>query len=119
MLLPNARVVGGLMSSVSLKSRLENHVVVLFLSALVGGFGAGIGAYKALLSISGQVVVSSDTLDRTKDEASQCKEQLTALEANHRASVAPEKSSEPTHISFESTTSGDHSPINNSVGAAK
>jgi hypothetical protein len=95
--------------SISLKSRVENHVVVLFLSALVVGFGAGIGAYKALISISGQVVVSSEALDRKTAEASECKEKLAARE----------KPSDPARISFESTTSGDQSPINNSVGTNK
>ncbi len=117
MLLHNARIVGGLMSSISLKSRVENHVVVLFLSTLVVGFGAGIGAYKALISLSGQVVVSSETLDRKEAEASECEGQLAALRADHSAKAVPEKLSDPARISFESTTSGDHSPINNSAGA--
>ena len=107
------------MSAISLKSRVENHVAVLFLSALGVGFGAGIGAYKALISISGQVVVSSEAWDRMNEEARECKEQLAALQADHRATAVPEKPSENTHISFESTTSGDHSPINNSVGTDK
>lgn len=119
MLLHNACIVGGLMSSISLKSRVENHVVVLFLSTLVVGFGAGIAAYKALISISGQVVVSSETLDRKQAEASECAGQLAALRADHTAKAAPEKPSDPARISFESTTSGDHSPISNSVGTDK
>jgi hypothetical protein len=91
------------MSSVSLKSRVENHVVVIFLGALVAGFGAGMGAHKVLIS---------ETLERKSAEISACKEQLAAK-------AVTEKPADPARISFESTTSGDNSPINNSVGAGK
>ena len=41
-----------------LKKRIENHIVVFFLSAIVTGFLAGIGAYQSILRIAKLKVIS-------------------------------------------------------------
>jgi len=48
---------------VKLKERVENNPVVFFLGAILIGFLAGSGAYKAVLEISNQSTISKSTLD--------------------------------------------------------
>lgn len=46
----------------SLKQRIENNLVVFFLSALLAGFLAGLGAYESVLRIGGLEVASRQRL---------------------------------------------------------
>jgi len=103
------------MSSESLRTRIENNVALWALGTLLAGFSAGIAAYAAVVSMSGQVIVPAEKLVRLEETASALEEQVTALQADRAASAAPDKPSEPARISFESTTSGERSPIINTV----
>ena len=44
----------------TLKERVENNLVVLFLAAIVTGFLSGIAAYQGVLKISGQTTITLD-----------------------------------------------------------
>ena len=108
------------MSSIPLRTRIENNVALWTLSMLLAGFIAGYGACREIVSLSGQQIVPSDKMTRLEETASTLKEQLAAaLQANRAADAPPDKPADPGRISFESTTSGEHSPIVNTVNDKK
>jgi len=103
------------MSSPSFRTRIENNVALWMLGTLLTGFSAGIAGYAAIVSMSGQVIVPAEKLARLEETASALKEEVAALQADRAASAAPDKLSEPARISFESTTSGERSPVINTL----
>lgn len=107
------------MSSIPLRTRIENNVALWMLGTLLAGFTAGYGASREIVSLSGQVIVPADKITRLEETASALKEQLATLQANRGATAAPDKPPDPARISFESTTSGERSPIVNTVNDKK
>lgn len=47
----------------SIRESIEKHPVIVFLSVLITGFGAGIGAYKTDVEITGQMLVYKSSYD--------------------------------------------------------
>jgi hypothetical protein len=53
----------------TLKERIENNLPLFFLSALVSGFVAGIGAYEGTLKITDHTTIANETLSKLKESA--------------------------------------------------
>lgn len=105
------------MASRSWRSRIESNVVLWLLGMLVTGFTTGWGARVAVIAASGQTIVSEDKVARLEETARALKEEVASLQAARAESA--KAGPEPGRVSFESTTSGERSPILNTVESAK
>ena len=63
----------------SFSDSVKNNVVVWLLGVLVGGFGAGFGAYDTILRVSDRTTISDDALIRLKNDLSETQAELADL----------------------------------------
>ncbi len=63
----------------SLKEKVENHPAVFFLAALVVGFASGIGAYQAVLKMSGQETIAVAEHQSLKNKLDSLEKEKTSL----------------------------------------
>ena len=57
----------------TIREKVENNVVVFLLTAVITGFGAGFGAYPAILAVSGREAVDKERIEQDEKD-------LTGLE---------------------------------------
>lgn len=62
----------------TIKERIENHLPLFFLGALAVGFGAGFGAYKAVLEASNNTTVHRDHLAQLNNTIEQQSSKIEA-----------------------------------------
>ncbi len=68
----------------TLRQRIENNPTVWLLSTLLVGFLAGFGAYRTIVEVSSQIIVSKAEYERTTQTASRVPElekQISSLKA--------------------------------------
>ena len=68
----------------TLRQRIENNPIVWLLSTLLVGFLAGFGAYRTIVEVSSQIIVSKAEYERTTQTASRVPElekQISSLKA--------------------------------------
>lgn len=63
----------------TLKERIENHLGVFFLGALLVGFIAGISVYEGILRISDRTTIARDNLQVLNDKLKASETRITAL----------------------------------------